>query len=96
MLTAKEKKTITTLFHLISDREETFTMQAFEGFMFGLAMTPGVLLPSEWLPCILGEEGVAHFFSLDDVLFGDFSGDVTDAADVAGALGDADCFTGVE
>lgn len=57
MLTTKEKRTITQLLSLISDDEEAITLQTLEGFMFGLAMTPDIILPSEWLPFIFGEEG---------------------------------------
>ena len=57
MLKPQEKKIITQLLDLVSEPEDLPTLKSFEGFMFGLAMTPDVILPSEWLPFILGEEG---------------------------------------
>jgi yecA family protein len=57
MLTPKETKTIEQLLSLVEEYEDAITLKEFEGFMFGLAMTPDVILPSEWLPFIFGEEG---------------------------------------
>ena len=47
-------------------------------------------------PGYLLHEGIAHFFTLGDVVFGDFSGNVSDAADIPGSFGDTDCLAGVE
>ncbi len=57
MLTAKEQKIIEQMLSLVPTEEEPFTLKAFEGYLFGLAMTPDVILPSEWLPYILGTDG---------------------------------------
>ena len=47
-------------------------------------------------PGYLLHEGVAHFLTLGDVVFGDFSGNVSDAADISGSFRDTDCLAGVE
>ena len=38
------------------ESEETFTITELEGFLFGLAITPDVIMPSEWIPEIFGGE----------------------------------------
>lgn len=57
MITAKQKKTLNDLLSLAPNPEEAFTYDGLMGYMFGLAITPDLLLPSEWLPGIFGDEG---------------------------------------
>jgi yecA family protein len=52
MLTAKEKKTLKLLLNLAPEPDMTFTYDELLGFMFGLAITPDIIPPSEWLPVI--------------------------------------------
>lgn len=34
--------------------EETFSYEELQGYLFGIAMTPDIILPSEWVPVIFG------------------------------------------
>ena len=52
MITKKNKKILEQFLALAPDPEFTFTYDELEGYLFGLAMTPDVILPSEWLPII--------------------------------------------
>lgn len=52
MLTAAEKKTIKKLLSLAPDKEQTFGFDELQGFLFGLAITPDIILPSDWMPII--------------------------------------------
>ncbi len=54
MLTTDEKKTLNELLALAPEPENTFTYDELLGFLFGLAMTPNVVPPSEWQPIIFG------------------------------------------
>lgn len=56
MITATEKKTLINFLALAPEPDETFTYDELLGYMFGLAMTPEVILPSEWMPIIFGGE----------------------------------------
>lgn len=42
--------------------DEALTVEGLHGFLFGLAITPEPVMPSEWLPQVFGEE-VAEFAS---------------------------------
>jgi yecA family protein len=52
MLTTAETKTLKNLLDLAPVPEQTFTYDELLGFLFGLAMTPDIVLPSEWMPII--------------------------------------------
>ena len=54
MLTKEETVTLKKYLALSPNQEYTFTFEELEGYLFGLAMTPGILLPSQWLPVIFG------------------------------------------
>ncbi|MGW8195445.1 MAG: UPF0149 family protein [Desulforhopalus sp.] len=57
MLTTKiEEQTLKNLLKLAPEPDFTFTYNELMGFMFGLGITPDVVLPSEWLPIIFGGE----------------------------------------
>ncbi len=56
MLTSKEKQCIKKLLALAPEPKDTLTNNEITGFMFGLAMTPDIVSPSEWLPVIFGGE----------------------------------------
>ncbi len=62
ILTNQQKKQIKQLLDLADNKEDVFTLAELEGFLFGLAITPDLILPSEWLPKTFGGE-MANFDS---------------------------------
>ncbi len=66
MLTASEKKTLKSLLAMTQEPDDTFSYEELLGYMFGLAMTPDILLPSEWMPIIFGGE-LPPFDSVDQM-----------------------------
>ncbi len=44
------------MLELATEPDEALTYDAMCGFLFGLAMTPVMVMPSEWLPMVFGEE----------------------------------------
>ena len=54
MLTPKEKRTIEKLLRLAPTPDEALNYDELCGFLFGIAMTPELILPSEWLPLVFG------------------------------------------
>lgn len=60
MLTKEESSTLKNYLNLAPNPEGTFTFEELQGYLFGLAMTPGMLLPSDWVPVIFGDE-LPHF-----------------------------------
>ena len=55
-VTARQKKLLTRLLALSSGPDDTFTYDELMGYLFGIAITPDVILPSEWMDQIFGEE----------------------------------------
>lgn len=64
ILTNHQKQLLTEFLALAQDREEAFNLTELEGFLFGLAITPDMIMPSEWLPVILGEN-IPEFENLE-------------------------------
>lgn len=58
ILTNHQKQRIQQVLDLADNKEDALTLTEFEGFLFGLAITPDVILPSEWMPVVFGEEMV--------------------------------------
>ncbi len=56
LFTSKEKKQLAPLFDRIIDPDEYFTLESLHGFLFGLAISPDIILPSEWIPIVLDED----------------------------------------
>lgn len=56
MLTKEESTTLKNYLALAPNPEGTFTFEELQGYLFGLAMTPGKVLPSSWIPVIFGDE----------------------------------------
>ncbi len=56
LLTNHQRQLLNELLELTGDKEKSFTLTGLEGFLFGLAITPDMILPSEWIPVIFGEE----------------------------------------
>jgi uncharacterized protein len=54
ILTNQQKKLLQQFLDLAEDREEAPTLTELEGFLFGLAITPDMIMPSEWMPEIFG------------------------------------------
>lgn len=64
MLTKEEASTLKNYLNLAPNPEGTFTFEELQGYLFGLAMTPGMLLPSDWVPVIFGDD--APLFDTED------------------------------
>lgn len=58
MITKTETKTLSGFLALTSEPDDTFTLDELLGYLFGLAMTPEPITPSEWQPVIFGGEMV--------------------------------------
>jgi uncharacterized protein len=56
LFSAQEKKDIKELLSKTVNPEEAFNLEELHGFLFGLAITPDLIKPSEWLPVVFGEE----------------------------------------
>lgn len=54
MLTATDKKTLKILLAMTKEPDDTFSFDELLGYMFGLAMTPDIIVPNEWMPIIFG------------------------------------------
>lgn len=53
---ATEKKNLARLLALATVPDEALNLESLHGFLFGLAITPEMVKPSEWLPFVFGEE----------------------------------------
>lgn len=56
---AAENKKLAGLLALAADPDEALNLEGLHGFLFGLAITPDIVKPSEWLPFVFGEEMLA-------------------------------------
>jgi uncharacterized protein len=56
LFTPHYKKNLTRLLTHAANKEDALTLTALHGFLFGLAITPEPVVPSEWLPAVFGEE----------------------------------------
>ena len=56
MFTPQEKKNLTKLLACAVNQDEVLSLEGLHGFLFGLAIIPEPVAPSEWLPGIFGEE----------------------------------------
>jgi len=63
MLTEKDKKSLKAVVDTIGKPEENFSLNELTGFLFGIAMTPEPLLPSQWLPIVFGSEPGSNLVS---------------------------------
>ncbi len=54
--TTTEKKTFSKLLSRAVNADDAFNIEELHGFLFGLAIIPEVIKPSEWLPIAFGEE----------------------------------------
>ena len=67
MFTTKEKAHLTKLLDGAINKEEVLSIDGLHGFLYGLAIIPEPIPPSEWLPGIFGEE----MFELENAKNGD-------------------------
>jgi uncharacterized protein len=56
LFTSQEKKNLTKLLACAVNQDEVLLLDGLHGFLFGLAIIPEPVMPSEWLPGIFGEE----------------------------------------
>ena len=56
MISKKDAKILRKMLDMATDPDEALTYDELRGFLFGLAVTPDLVLPSEWLPMVFGEE----------------------------------------
>lgn len=66
MLTPEESKILKTFLALAPEPDETFSYDELMGYLYGLAITPDIVLPSEWIPLIFNGT-VPAYDSLDQV-----------------------------
>ncbi len=59
-ITAKQKKLLVRLLALSPNPREAFDYDELTGYLFGIAITPDIILPSEWIGPIFGEEGPVY------------------------------------
>jgi len=57
LFSAAQTKKLELLFSKIADRDEALSLEELHGFLFGLAVTPEPVMPSEWLPFVFGQGG---------------------------------------
>ena len=55
MFTAQEKKNLMGLLSRVSNPEEFTTLDGLHGYLFGLAIIPEPIMPSEWIATFFGE-----------------------------------------
>jgi len=56
LFSSQEKKDLAELLSKTFNPDEAFNLEELHGFLFGLAITPDLIKPSEWLPVVFGEE----------------------------------------
>lgn len=56
MFTAKEKKNLTSVLSKAADTEAALCLEELHGLLFGIAITPEPIMPSEWLPLVFRDE----------------------------------------
>jgi uncharacterized protein len=56
MIAKKDEKILRKMLSLATEPDQALTYDEMRGFLFGVAITPDVLFPSEWLPMVFGEE----------------------------------------
>jgi uncharacterized protein len=56
MISKKDEKNLRKMLSLAVEPDEALTYDEMLGFLFGVAITPDIVMLSEWLPKVLGEE----------------------------------------
>ncbi|PKN68330.1 MAG: hypothetical protein CVU54_15485 [Deltaproteobacteria bacterium HGW-Deltaproteobacteria-12] len=57
MFTAAEAKNLDYTLSQVADCEASLYLEELHGFLFGLAVTPEPIMPSEWFPVVFGKDG---------------------------------------
>lgn len=52
----REAEQLQRLLSAVGDPGNVFSLEELHGFLFGLVVTPEVVMPSEWISCIFGGE----------------------------------------
>ncbi len=65
IFTKQELTNLSALLSRAAKPEEALTVNELEGFLYCLAITPDMVMPSEWLPAVFGEE-MAEFSGQDE------------------------------
>ena len=65
MYTTTEKKNIKKLLSRAANPDDAFNLEELHGFLFGIAILPELIKPSEWMPIAFGEE-MFEFDSQDE------------------------------
>ncbi len=60
LVTKKEEKALKKLLTLSSVPEVTLSYFELRGFLYGIAITPAVVQPPEWIPVIFSDENINH------------------------------------
>lgn len=66
MLTATDKKNLKKALAMGGEPDDTFSYDELLGYLFGLAITPDMVVPSEWMPIIFGGD-LPPFRSMDQM-----------------------------
>ena len=56
MIAKKDEKILRKLLSLAAEPDQALSYDELRGFLFGLAITPDVVAPSEWLPAAFGDK----------------------------------------
>lgn len=56
MISRKDEKILRKMLSLATAPDAALTYEEMLGFLFGVAITPDIVMPSEWLPKVVGEE----------------------------------------
>ncbi len=56
MISKKDEKVLRKMLSLAAEPDAALTYDEMRGFLFGVAITPDLVAPSEWLPMAFGEE----------------------------------------
>lgn len=56
MIAKKDEKVLRKMLSLATEPDQALTYDEMRGFLFGVAITPDIVIPSEWLPMVFGEE----------------------------------------
>ncbi|WP_269634969.1 YecA/YgfB family protein [Pelobacter propionicus] len=68
MFTSSEKKNIIKLLSSATNQDKIMTLDELHGYLFGLAIIPEMIMPSQWTAAIFGEE---ESFVINDTIEGE-------------------------
>ena len=60
MFTSSEQKNLTKLLSTATNQDKVMTLAELHGYLFGLAISPEMLMPSQWTPAIFGGEDMCE------------------------------------